>query len=93
MDEMSLQEGIDYILGRLNGLEAMLAVTIKTLDRSDRLYLTEKFNELRNTATRINLESEIQDVSTPGTEPFYRGLAEAIDGLMRLLNSGVEEGN
>ena len=32
MDEMSIQEGIDYIRGKFKGLEAMLAITISTFD-------------------------------------------------------------
>ena len=32
MDEMSIQEGIDYIRGTFKGLEAMLAITISTFE-------------------------------------------------------------
>ena len=39
MDEMSIQEGIDYIRGKFQGLEAMLAITIGTFGQEDKEFL------------------------------------------------------
>ena len=86
MDEMSIQEGIDYIRGKFKRLEAMLAITIGTVDRADKEFLRERFNGLVNTATRINIEANILDKATPHTEPFYRGVSEAVEGVTKYLN-------
>ena len=91
LDSMSIQETIDYFRGRLIGLEAMLALTIQRLDEADSLLLEEKFSELRNSAARISLEAEFLDKATPSTEPFYRGLAESIDGVARYFDRNAEE--
>ena len=86
MDEMSIQEGIDYIRGKFQGLEAMLAITISTFDQAQMKFLTEQFNGLVNTAARINIEADILDKATPHTEPFYRGVSEAVEGVTKYLN-------
>ena len=85
MEEMSIQEGIDYIRGKFQGLEAMLAITINTLDQADREFLREQFNGLMNTATRINIEANVLDNSTPHTEPFYRGVTDAVESVTGLF--------
>ena len=86
MDEMGIQEGIDYIRGKLKGLEAMLAISIETFDQADKESLRERFNGLVNTATRINIEADVLDKTTPHTEPFYRGVTDAIEGVTNYLN-------
>ena len=93
MDERSIQEGIDYIRGRLQGLEAMLAITIGTFGQDDKEFLRERFNGLVDTATRINIEASIFDQSTPHTEPFYRGVTDSVEGVTKYLSGGFEEGN
>ncbi len=77
MDEMSIQEGIDYIRGKFQGLEAMLAITIGTFGQDDKEFLRERFNGLVDTATRINIEANVLDQSTPHTEPFCHFIAES----------------
>ncbi len=48
----------------------MLAITIGTFGQADKEFLRERFNGLVNTATRINIEANLLDKSTPHTEPF-----------------------
>ncbi len=84
MDEMSIQEGIDYIRGTFKGLEAMLAITISTFDQADREFLREQFNGLVNTAT---------DKSTPHTEPFYRGVTDTVEGVTNYFKRDSEGEN
>ena len=91
MDEMSIQEGIDYIRGRLQGLEAMLAITIGTLEQSDRTFLRERFDGVVNTATGINIEASVLDNATPHTQPFYIGVTDAIEGVTKFLNKDSTE--
>ncbi len=93
MDEMSIQEGIDYIRGKFRGLEAMLAITRGTFDQDDREFLIERFNGLVNTATRINIEANVLGDSSPHTEPFYRGITDAVEGVTNCFNRDSEEGN
>ena len=91
MDEMSIQEGIDYIRGKFEGLEAMLAIMIGTFDQSDKEILRERFNGLMNTSARINIEANILGKSTPHTEPFYRGVTEAVEGVTNRFSKEFEE--
>ena len=91
MDEMSIQEGVDYIRGKFKGLEAMLAITINTLDQADKELLRERFNGLVNTATRINIEANVLDKSTPHTEPFYRGVTDVVEGVTNYFNEDEEK--
>ena len=91
MDEMSIQEGIDYIRGKFQGLEAMLAITIGTFGQDDKEFLRERFNGLVDTATRINIEANVLDQSTPHTEPFYRGVTDAVEGVTKYFNRDFEE--
>ena len=91
MDEMSIQEGIDYIRGKSQGLEAMLAITIGTFAQDDKESLRERFNGLVDTATRINIEANVLDQSTPHTEPFYRGVTDAVEGVTKYFNRDFEE--
>ncbi len=91
MDEMSIQEGIDYIRGKFKGLEAMLAITISTFDHADKEFVRERFDDLVNTATRINIEANVLDKSTPHTEPFYRGVTDAVEGVTNYFNKDSEE--
>ena len=90
MDEMSIQEGIDYMRGKFAGLEAMLAIMIATFEQADQEFLKEQFNGLMDTAIRINIEASVSDKSTPHTEPFYRGLTEAIEGVTKYTNKDFE---
>lgn len=86
MDETSIQEGIDYNRGKFQGLEAMLAITIGTFGQDDQEFLRERFNGLVDTATRISFEADVLDQSTPPTEPFYRGVTDAVEGVTKYFN-------
>ena len=90
MDEMSIQEGIDYIRGKFQGLEAMLAITISTISEENKEFLRERFNGLVDVASRINIEASILHQSTPHTEPFYRGVTDAVEGVTKYFNSDSE---
>ena len=91
MDEMSIQEGIDYIRGKVHGLESMLAITIGTLAQDKKEFLRERLNGLVDTAIRIDVEANLLNQSTPHTGPFYRGVTDAVEGVTNCLNRDFEE--
>ncbi len=91
MQNENIQEGFDYILGQLHGLQAACAVAFGYLANASGTEvedLREILQGIADHTVAIDVQGDLQDVSRERRGPFYEGVRYSIEQItLRFANA------
>ena len=95
MQNGNVQEGFDYILGQLHGLQAACAVAFgyfASASGKDLEDLREILQEIADYTVAIDVQGDLQGVSREHRGPFYEGIRYSIEQITQRFAAAQESG-